>query len=176
MLILKPILIYKYLREKGVVMELGYTAPAKKPAYIPQKVYNKQTSNGPAQYTSSLAVRELLHELMADLKLSKYQLGRMLGTTQGAHVYRWLTGTYRPGPLYLMRLLKICHMKITGHPVADISYIDWDNSVIKWRDGNVTHNNHLSGGGGAVQTPERQSRREMAVIPNQPARPDGAHS
>ena len=150
--------------------------PATKPAYIPQKIYTSQASFGPAQYTSSIAVRELLHELLTDLAITKYQLGRLLGTTQSAQVYRWLTGTFRPGPLYLMRLLKICHMKMTGHPVARMSYIDWENSAIKWKVGNVTHNYHLFGSGGPLPSTERESRREMAVIPHQPARPDGAHS
>ena len=145
-------------------------------SYIPPKVYTGTASNGPAQYTSSIAVRELLYELMEELKLSKYQLGRMLGTTQGSHVYRWLTGSRRPGPLYLMRLLKITLMKLAGHPVSLISSIDWENSAIRWKTGDVTYNDHVLGSRGPVQASERESRREMAVIPNQPARPDGAHS
>jgi hypothetical protein len=145
-------------------------------AYIAPRVYTSTTTMGSSQYASTIAVRELLHELMDELSLSKYQLGRMLGTTQGSHVYRWLTGSRRPGPLYLMRLLKITLMKLAGHPVSLISYIDWENSAIRWKTGDVTYNDHILGSRGPLQTPERESRREMAVIPHQPARPDGAHS
>jgi len=64
----------------------------------------------------------------------------------------------------------------TGTPVNLISNIDWRNSQIKWKDGNVTYSDHIFGGWGKVSQEGRKTGRQMAVIPYQPARPDGAHN
>ena len=146
------------------------------PTHITPNSYSSVASRGHAQYPSRTVVEQDLTELMELFDVTKYQLGRILGTPQASYIYKWMSGANRPSPMYVWRLLKVFMMYCKEQPISLISYIDWDNSVIKWRDGNVTHNDHLSGGGGPLPPSERESRREMAVIPHQPARPDGAHS
>ncbi len=144
--------------------------------HIPPGGYTSSTSRGSAQYTSRIGVNQMLEDWMEQLQVTKYQLGRILGTTQASHVYKWISGKARPGAMYLSRLLKICHMYEKGVPIKKISYIDWETSVIKWRDGDVTYTDHLFRDRGPVSEAKYRSRREMAVIPHQPARPDGPHN
>ena len=148
----------------------------KQPQHIPPGGYTSSTSMGSVQYPSRIGVNQMLEEWMEQLQVTKYQFGRILGTTQASHVYQWVSGKTRPGAMYLSRLLKICHMYMKGVPIKQISYIDWETSVIKWRDGDVTYTDHLFGDRGPVSETKYRSRREMAVIPHQPARPDGPHN
>lgn len=146
------------------------------PQYIPPGGYTSATRGNSAQYASRIGVNQTLKEWMDKLQVTKYQLGRILGTAQPSQIYKWTTGKNRPNPMYLTRLLKVVHMFTEGIAIKKISYIDWETSVIKWRDGDVTYTDHLFGDRGPVSETKYRSRREMAVIPHQPARPDGPHN
>ena len=146
-------------------------------SYIPDGSYiSKGTKGGATHYPSALGIDHLLHNALELLDVTKYQLGKILGTEYHHYIYRWLKGINRPSSVYLARLCQVLMMHDTGTPVNLISNIDWRNSQIKWKDGNVTYTDHIFGGWGKVSPEGRKTGRAMAVIPHQPARPDGAHN
>lgn len=145
--------------------------------YIPDGSYvSKGGKGGATHYPSASGIDHLLHNALELLDVTKYQLGKILGTEYHHYIYRWLKGVNRPSSVYLARLCQVIMMHDTGTPVNLISYIDWRNSQIKWKDGNVTYSDHIFSGWGSVPQEGRKTGRAMAVIPHQPARPDGAHN
>ena len=145
--------------------------------YIPDGSYvTTGKKGGSVHYPTALGIDHLLHNALELLDVTKYQLGKILGTEYHHYIYRWLKGVNRPSSVYLARLCQVLMMHDTGTPVNLISHIDWRNSQIKWKDGNVTYTDHIFGGWGKVSPEGRKTGRSMAVIPHQPARPDGAHN
>jgi hypothetical protein len=143
--------------------------------YIPDGSYVTNGKKGPGYPTTS-GIDHLLHNALELLDVTKYQLGKIIGTEYDYYIYRWLKGVQRPSSVYLARLCQVIIMHDSGTPVNLISRIDWRLSEITWKDGNVTYSDHIFGGWGKVSTEGRKTGRAVATLPYQPARPNGPHS
>ena len=118
------------------------------------------------------ATTEIIEQSCKQLQVSKYQLAHPLG--QSPHnFYRWLSGYATPSSFYLARLTQLWILQWKGLPVHLMREIMWEESLILWRDGSVTSENHLPGGSGALPKDEGLGRWEVAEFLNQQRRQAG---
>ena len=112
---------------------------------------------------SLAAINLILEETLQYLGLTKYQLALLLGMGgTGSDIYKWIGGTQGPSSAYMARLVKLWSFQVQGMPVCDMSQIMWEDSLILWRDGSVTRENHIPGGSGAIPPEEGTSVWQMA--------------
>ena len=102
---------------------------------FPLQVFAPMSRDG--RYTGTAACVHVLEGAREKMGLTKYQLGRILGTASVASIYHWFAGRYRPSSLFLTRLAQLFLMDAAGVPLYNISYIDWERSKVHWRNGEV---------------------------------------
>ena len=118
----------------------------------------------------SLGATEHIIELSCKLlQVSRWQLAHLIG--QAPHnFYRWLSGRATPSTVYLARLTQLWILQWEGLPVHLMQKIMWEESLILWKDGSVTCENHLPGGSGSLPKEEGLARWEVAEFLNQQRR------
>ena len=130
---------------------------------IPERVFAPIGQRG---RTSLGAAIELIQQSCKELQVTKYQLAGLLGCNPD-RIYRWLSGERTPSSFYLARLTQLWILQWKGLPVSMIRKIMWEESMVLWRDGSVTCENHLPGGSGALPKDEGFGRWEVAEFLNQ---------
>lgn len=133
---------------------------------IPERVFAPIGQRG---RTSLGAAIELIQQSCKELQVTKYQLAGLLGCNQ-SRIYRWLSGERSPSAFYLARLTQLWILQWKGLPVHMIRKVMWEESLVLWRDGSVTVENHLPGGSGALSLEEGRVRWEVAELLNQQQR------
>ena len=92
---------------------------------------------GPRGRTSLGATEHVIELACSLLQVTKYQLAYLLGISP-SHLYRWLNGSSSPSYFYMTRLSQLELFHIQGVPVANMTRILWEESLILWKDGSVT--------------------------------------
>ena len=139
---------------------------------IPERVFAPIGQRG---RTSLGAAIELIQQSCKELQVTKYQLAGILGCDP-SRIYRWLCGERTPSSFYLARLTQLWILQWKGLPVSMIRRIMWEESMVLWRDGSVTIENHLPGGSGALPPEEGRGRWEVAEFLNQQRRDARAYN
>ena len=96
------------------------------------------------------AVEFVLMDVCESFRFTPYRLSKLLGVQNTGSIYRWFSGERTPSALFLLRLAQLLLWDSQGMPVHDISEIIWPDSLIKWKDGSITKDNHEPGGTGIV--------------------------
>ena len=114
------------------------------------------------------ATQRVLAALLDTLSLTKYQFAKLLGVSQ-SNLQRYYSGRRRPSGLYWARIVQLLLLGLGGVPLSKASRIDWDWSLVYWKDGRLTYENHLldgiggqgdgSAGQGAQKGPTRLIRK-----------------
>lgn len=94
---------------------------------------NPMPGKGPAWhlYPPHTGVAVNLRDGARALGISPFRLSRLLGCASDAQLYQWLSGQYRPSPLYVHRLCRLLLLRLEGYEFADpadpktIKHIDW---------------------------------------------------
>ena len=74
-----------------------------------------------------------------------YKLSALLGRPFPSDGYRWVSGTWRPSPLYLERLNHLILLKaLDGWTVEDMESIDWETYGAESRSPLPGHGGDLS--------------------------------
>jgi len=133
---------------------------------IPERVFAPIGQRGRASLGAAI---ELIQQSCKELGVTKYQLAGLLGCNQ-SRIYRWLSGERSPSAFYLARLTQLWILQWKGLPVHMIRQIMWEESMVLWRDGSVTVENHLPGGSGALPLDEGRVRWEVAEFLKQQQR------
>ena len=121
------------------------------------------------------ATSHIIQQSCKHLQVSRWQLAHLIG--QSPHnFYRWLSGYATPSSFYLARLIQLWLLQWEGLPVHLMREIMWEESLILWRDGSVTCEDHLPGGSGALPKDEGLGRWEVAEFLNQQRRLARAHN
>ena len=139
---------------------------------IPERVFAPIGQRG---RTSLGATIEIIGQSCKELQVTKYQLAGLLGS-EPYLIYRWLSGHCTPSSFYLARLTQLWILQWIGLPVHRIKKIMWEESMVLWRDGSVTRENHLPGGSGAIPPEEGRERWEVAEFLYQQRRQASAHN
>lgn len=142
------------------------------PDLFQQGASGQYRNHYPANKAASISV---LRELVKKLGLSEYQVRGLVGPSNPDSVRRWFHGEASPSTIYLLRICKLLLLDMSGVPVKHIRSIDWENSVIKWRNGDVTSVNHLYWGGPALSPPPGPVLNGVADIPYQRPRPPSTY-
>ena len=108
-----------------------------------------------------------LHNSMEAFQVSKYQMGKLLGIRDPSNFNKYFSGRSRPSALHWARLVQLWSMFNAGVVLFKVRSINWDNSEVTWRNGDVTRENHLLGGRGSVSKEAGQSNRESSELPHQ---------
>ena len=124
---------------------------------IPERAFAPIGQRGRASLGAAI---ELITQSCRELQVTKYQLAGLLGCNQ-SRIYRWLSGERSPSAFYLARLSQIWILQWKGLPVHMIRKIMWEESMVLWRDGSVTVENHLPGGSGTLSLEEGRVRWEV---------------
>ena len=142
---------------------------------FPQQVFAPMSREG--RYTGTAACIHVLETARELMGLTKYQMGKVLGTANGSTVFHWLAGRRRPSSLFLTRLTQVLLMFHDGVPVYQISFIDWEKAKIHWRNGEVDDSSrgHLFKTRRSLSKESMQASRQVAFIPAQPQGQDGPH-
>ena len=140
--------------------------------YFPERVFAHIGKRG---RTSLGATIQIIEQSYRQLQVSKYQLAGMLGCNPD-RVHRWLRGERSPSSFYVARLTQLWILQWVGVPVHMIRKVMWEESMVLWRDGSVTCENHLPGGSGALPKDEGLGRWEVAEFLNQQRRQARAHN
>jgi len=130
---------------------------------IPERVFAPIGKRG---RTSLGATVQIIEQSCRQLQVSKYQLGGLLGCNPD-RIHRWLRGERSPSSFYLARLTQLWILQWVGVPVHVIRKVMWEESMVLWRDGSVTCENHLPGGSGTLPKEEGRGRWEVAEFLNQ---------
>ena len=109
------------------------------------------------------ATGHLIDLSLAIFGITQWQLSHLLGVAP-ENIYKWLDGRYQPSTIYMARLSALCFMQLQGLTVSRMGRIFWEDSLIMWRDGSVTCENHLPGGSGALSKEEGKDRWDVAQI------------
>ena len=125
---------------------------------IPERVFAPIGQRG---RTSLGATIEIIQQSCKELQVTKYQLAGLLGI-EPRNFYRWLSGERTPSSFFLARLTQLWILQWKGLPVSMMRKIMWEESMVLWRDGSVTRENHLPGGSGALPIEEGRERWEVA--------------
>jgi len=149
----------------------GFACIAVNEIIIPERIFAPIGQRG---RTSLGAAIELIQQRCKELQVSKYQLAGLLGRDPG-RISRWPCGECSPSSFYLARLTQLWILQWKGIPVHMIRKIMWEESIVLWRDGSVTIENHLPGGSGVLPPEEGRGRWEVAEFLNQQRRQGRAH-
>ena len=113
--------------------------------------------------TSIGATGHVIELACALLGVSKYQLAKLLG--QAPHnLYKWLAGGGSPSSFFMARLSQLYALDKQGIPVSMMGQILWEESLILWRDGSVTCEDHVPGGSGALSKEDGRTRWDVAQL------------
>jgi hypothetical protein len=93
----------------------------------------------------SACERVLTHSMEAFGKVSKYQMAKLLGFTHVNNIFKYFNGRSRPSQLYSTRLVQLWLMFNSGIPLFKIRSIDWDRSIIVWKDGHRSSGQDILG-------------------------------
>jgi hypothetical protein len=133
---------------------------------IPERAFAPIGQRGRASLGAAI---ELIEQSCKELQVTKYQLAGLLGCNQ-SRIYRWLSGERSPSAFYLARLTQLWILQWKGLPVHMIRKVMWEESMVLWRDGSVTCENHLPGGSGALPPEEGRARWDVAEFLHQQRR------
>ena len=139
---------------------------------IPERVFAPIGQRGRMSLGAAI---ELIQQSCKELQVTKYQLAGLLGCNPD-RIYRWLSGERSPSSFYLARLTQLWILQWKGLPVHMIRKVMWEESMVLWRDGSVTVENHLPGGSGALPKDEGLGRWEVAEFLNEQRRQARAHN
>ena len=68
--------------------------------------------------------------------ISDRRLGRLLGTKENRYIYRWKTGKFTPGQLYIGRMVVLLAMKYVEQvDFSEVYAIDWETGETLTRKG-----------------------------------------
>ena len=67
------------------------------------------------------------------LGITRYQLGKLLGTKDPSAVYRWLSGDKRPSQIFLARMLWLIKLRVEGQSPVLWRSINWETGEISFR-------------------------------------------
>ena len=118
--------------------------------YFPERVF---APIGKRSRTSLGATIQIIGQSCKQLQVSKYQLAGLLGCDPG-RIHRWLSGERNPSSFYLARLTQRWILQWVGVPVHMMRKVMWEESMVLWRDGSVTYENHMPGGSGTLPKEE----------------------
>ena len=141
-------------------------------ASFPERIFAPIGKRGRVSLGASV---QIIEQSCRQLQVSKYQLGGLLGCNPD-RIHRWLRGERSPSSFYLARLTQLWILQWKGLPVHMIRKVMWEESMVLWRDGSVTCENHLPGGSGTLPKEEGRGRWEVAEFLNQQQRLARAHS
>ena len=68
-------------------------------------------------------------------RVSKYQLGKILGIPFESGIKKYFNGRQRPSQLYSIRLVKLWLGFNAGVPIFKMKAIDWDKGLVYCMDG-----------------------------------------
>ncbi len=93
------------------------------------------TTIGHSLYSSHYASERVLEETRRRFGCSKYQFSGLLGQPFPNDYYKWLSGTCRPSPQYLLKLIHLRDLHDAGFALNRARRIDWSTGTIFWRNG-----------------------------------------
>lgn len=88
-----------------------------------------------SMWPNHMGVEWLIRRSFMKLGVTPYQLARLLGAQGQRTISYWLSGAFRPSPVYMLRLFKLWDWLDEGIPVSLLSKIDWDTCELVWRKG-----------------------------------------
>lgn len=145
--------------------------------HLPPGLFPGQTASGGYHYPShARGSAAALKELTRDLGITQYQLTRLLDAASHTHVSRWFQGMTSPSPIFWSRIVKLMLLRNKGVPVKYIRRINWEDSVIYWRNGDVTREHHLYRSGADSAPPPRLVGPGMTDLPPKSTRPPSTYS
>ena len=103
---------------------------------------HRNRGRGPNSYPTALATAEVLKLAIDELDVTSYQFNKLIGAPFEHYTRRWIRGERRISSVYMARLVQLLLMNSGGLPVRLMRLVDWENSVIIWRNGAATEGSH----------------------------------
>jgi hypothetical protein len=103
---------------------------------------HRNRGRGPNSYPTALATADVLKLAIDELDVTSYQFNKLIGAPFEHYTRRWLRGERRISSVYMARLVQLLLMNSGGLPVRLMRSIDWQSSVIVWRNGAATEGSH----------------------------------
>ena len=140
------------------------------PFVIPKGYFPAALPGQPRHHypSNNAGVISVLEEMKQRLGLTKYQLVGLLNPANRLSVYRWYSGEACPSPLFWSRICKLLLLHAQGVPIKHIRSINWEMSEVRWRNGDVTRENHLFRDRAAVSPIPRLVQPGVADLHPQP--------
>jgi len=115
------------------------------------------------QGASTCSTEEIVLEFCAAFSMTPYRLSKILGVQSGGSIYRWLDGSRTLSAIFLARMVRLLLWESRGLPIHEIEEILWVDSLILWKNGNVTLENHGPDGEGVVSATSETWRTAVNV-------------
>ena len=96
------------------------------------------------------ATLAVLEELYQKMQVTPYRLAKLIGLSKPGSIYRWQSGARTPAAAFLIRMIWLLLRHSEGWPIRLVDKILWEESLVLWRDGSVTREDHRPGGPGLV--------------------------